>query len=441
MLWNPEYETMSKEHLAELQLRRLQSTAKWVYDHSPFYRRRFDGAGVKPSEIKTLEDITRFPFTTKTDLRDTYPFGMFAVPLDDVVRIHSSSGTTGKPIVVGYTRGDMNTWSELTARVATAAGAHPKDIAQMAFGYGLFTGGFGMHAGLERIGATVVPVSAGSTERQLMIMKDFGTTVLISTASYALYIAEVGKEMGIDFSKLPLRLGLFGGEALSDSMRREIESRLSIIATDNYGLTEVIGPGVSGECEEKNGLHINEDHFIAEVIDPQTGEKAPPGEEGELVFTSLTKEAFPVVRYRTGDISRLDLTPCPCGRTNVRMEKVRSRTDDMLIIRGVNVFPSQIESVLMEIEGIEPHFRIVVDRVGAMDQLEIEIEVTEEIFPDKMRKIVEFQNHVASRIQVSLGLKTKVRLVEPKTIERTTGKANRVVDKRTENEELSPSAT
>ncbi len=436
MIWNREYECMPRDKLEQLQLKRLQSTIKWAYEQSPFYRERLNAAGVKPVDIKSLEDLKRMPFTTKDDLRDTYPFGMFAVPLDEVVRIHSSSGTTGKPIVVGYTRGDMNTWSELTARIATAAGAHAKDIAQMAFGYGLFTGGFGMHAGLERIGATVVPVSAGNTERQVMIMKDFGSTVLVCTASYALYIAEVGKEMGVDFSKLPLRLGLFGGEPLSDSMRRGIEERLCISATDNYGLTEVLGPGVSGECEEKNGLHVNEDHFIVEVIDPDTGMSLGPGEMGELVFTSLTKEAFPVIRYRTRDLSRLIPEPCPCGRTNVRMEKVRARTDDMLIVKGVNVFPSQIESVLLEIEGVEPHFQIIVDRVGAMDQLEVLIEVTEEIFPDKMRQIVEFQDHVASRLQSVLGIKAKVRLVEPKTIERTTGKAKRVIDRRSIEEGL-----
>ncbi|MCL5291442.1 MAG: phenylacetate--CoA ligase [Actinobacteria bacterium] len=441
MIWNPEYECMPRGRLRELQLRRLQSTVKWVYEQSPFYRIRFDSAGVRPHDVRCLDDLAGLPFTTKGDLRETYPFGMLTVPLEDVVRVHSSSGTTGKPIVVGYTRGDMNIWGELTARVATAAGAHAKDIAQMAFGYGLFTGGFGMHAGLERIGATVIPVSAGNTERQIMLMKDFGTTVLISTASYALYISEVGKEMGVDFSTLPLRLGLFGAERMSDSMRREIEDRLAISATDNYGLTEVLGPGVSGECEEKNGLHVNEDHFLVEVIDPETGERLPKEADGELVFTSLTKEAFPIIRYRTRDLSRLVAEPCPCGRTNVRMEKVRARTDDMLIIRGVNVFPSQIESVLMEIEGVEPHFQIIVDRVGAMDQLKVLVEVTEEIFPDKMRQIVEFQNHVASRLQTVLDLKAKVQLVEPKTIERTTGKARRVIDKRQIEEEITPTPT
>lgn len=429
MIWNPEYECMPREKLRELQLRRLQTTVKWVYEKSPFCKTRFDEAGVRPSDVKSLEDIAKLPFTTKNDLRDTYPFGMFTVKMEDIVRVHSSSGTTGKPIVVGYTKADMNTWSELTARVSMAAGAHVKDIAQMAFGYGLFTGGFGMHAGLERLGAAVIPVSAGNTERQIMLMKDFGTTILVSTASYALYIAEVGEEMGVDFSGLPLRLGLFGGERMSSSMRREIEERLGISATDNYGLTEVLGPGVSGECGEKNGLHVAEDHFIVEVMDPATGEPLPPGEEGELVFTSLTKEAFPVIRYRTRDLSRLICDPCPCGRSNVRMERVRARTDDMMIIRGVNIFPSQIESVLSAIEGISPHFQIVVDRVGAMDQLEVIIEVTEAIFPDEMRRIVEFQNNVSARLHTVLGIKAMVKLVEPKTLERTTGKSKRVIDK------------
>ncbi|MHB0975963.1 MAG: phenylacetate--CoA ligase family protein [Candidatus Aquicultorales bacterium] len=438
MIWNPEYECMPRSLLEELQLRRLQSTVKWVYEHSPFYKARFDEIGLKPSDIKKLSDIPKLPFTVKDDLRDTYPYGMFAVPLDDVVRIHSSSGTTGKPIVVGYTKGDMNTWSEMTARVAMAAGAHAKDVAQVAFGYGLFTGGFGMHAGLERVGASVIPASSGNTERQIMIMKDFGTTILVSTASYALYIAEVGKEMGVDFAEMPLRLGLFGGEGMSDSMRREIEARLSISATDNYGLTEVLGPGVAGECAEKNGLHVNEDHFIVETIDPDTGEPLPRGEKGELVFTSLTKEAFPVIRYRTRDLSHLITEACACGRTTVRMEKVRARTDDMLIVRGVNVFPSQIEAVLLEIEGVEPHFQIILDRVGGLDQLQVNIEVTEEIFPDKMRQIVAFQNEVASRLQTVLGVKAKVKLVEPKTIERTTGKAKRVVDNR--ETELTPTS-
>ena len=430
MIWNPEYECIDRNKLRELQLKRLQTLIKWVYNEVPFYRNKLSDAGVKPQDIKSLEDVAKLPFTTKTDLRDNYPFGMFAVPMENVVRVHSSSGTTGKPIVVGYTRADINTWSELTARVAMAGGATSKDIAHVAFGYGLFTGGFGMHAGLERIGASVVPVSTGNTERQIMIMKDFGTTVLVSTPSYALHIAEVGESMDVDFSKLPLRVGLFGAERCSEKLRKEIESKLCISATDNYGLTEVKGPGVAGECEVKNGLHINEDHFLVETIDPETGERLPEGSEGELVFTTLTKEAFPVIRYRTRDLTRLLMDPCGCGRTIARMEKVKGRTDDMLIIRGVNVFPSQIESVLFEIEGIEPHYQIIVDRKGAMDLIRVLVEVSSDIFAGDMKELMAFERKVEAKLQTVLGIKVDVKLVEPKTLERTSGKAKRVIDKR-----------
>ncbi len=429
-IWNPDYECLPREKLREIQEQRLQWVVKWVYEQVPFYRKRFEESGVRPRDIKKLEDIVKLPFTTKDDLRENYPYGLFAVPLDRVVRIHSSSGTTGKPVVVGYTRGDLNTWAELTARIATAGGVTPSDVCQISFGYGLFTGGFGLHYGVERIGASVVPISAGNTERQIMIMKDFKTTALICTPSYALYIAEVGKEMGVDFSELPLRLGLFGAEPWSEGMRKEIEERLGISATDNYGLTEVMGPGVSGECEVKNGLHINEDHFLVEVVNPQTGEPLPPGEIGELVFTSLTKEAFPIIRYRTRDLSYLIDEPCPCGRTLIRMAKVRGRTDDMVVVRGVNVFPSQVEAVLTEIEGVEPHFQIIVDRKKALDVMEVWVEVSEEIFPDAMRKLVEFEKKVEERLQSVLGVKAKVKLVEPKTFARTAGKAKRVIDRR-----------
>ncbi|MHB8840442.1 MAG: phenylacetate--CoA ligase family protein [Candidatus Aquicultor sp.] len=430
MIWNPEYECIDRNKLKELQLKRLQTLIKWVYNEVPFYRDKLSVAGVKPQDIKSLDDVEKLPFTTKTDLRDNYPFGMFAVPMENVVRVHSSSGTTGKPIVVGYTRADINTWSELTARVATAGGATSKDVAHMAFGYGLFTGGFGMHAGLERIGASVVPVSTGNTERQIMIMKDFGTTVLVSTPSYALHIAEVGEAMGVDFAKLPLRVGLFGAERCSEKTRNEIESKLHISATDNYGLTEVMGPGVAGECQVKNGLHINEDHFLVETIDPETGERLPDGSEGELVFTTLTKEAFPVIRYRTRDLTRLLIDPCGCGRTLARMEKVKGRTDDMLIIRGVNVFPSQIESVLFEIKGIDPHYQIIVDRKGAMDLIQVLVEVSSDIFPGDMKELMAFERKVEAKLQTVLGIKADVKLVEPKTLERTSGKAKRVIDNR-----------
>lgn len=430
MIWNPEYETMARADLEELQLRRLQSTVAWVYDRVPYYRTELESRGVRPRDIKSLDDVKRLPFTDKSALRDTYPFGLFAVPIDQVVRIHSSSGTTGKPIVVGYTKGDIATWTELTARVASAAGVVSSDLAQMAFGYGMFTGGFGMHYGLERVGATVIPASAGNTERHLMMMADFGTTVLISTPSYALYIAEVGAQLGVDFESLPLRLGLFGAEPCSEAARREIEEKLHIRATDNYGLSEVMGPGVSGECECACGLHINEDHFLIEIVDPQTGEPRGEGEPGELVITPLTKEAFPVLRYRTHDLTVIDRTPCECGRTLARMSKVRQRTDDMLIIRGVNVFPSQIEDVLFKIENIRPHYLIVVDRKHGLDDMEVRLEVAEEVFSDIMADMVAFTRHVSERLHAVLGLNVKVTLVEPGTIERTAGKAQRVLDLR-----------
>ncbi len=430
MIWNPEYESIERPALEEIQLRRLQSTVAWVYERVGHYRAALDERGVRPRDIRSLADVSRLPFTDKGALRDTYPFGLFAVPMDQVVRIHSSSGTTGKPIVVGYTKGDIATWTELTARVASAAGVVSTDLAQMAFGYGMFTGGFGMHYGLERVGATVIPASAGNTERHLMMMADFGTTVLVSTPSYALYMAEVAEELGIDLGALPLRLGLFGAEPCSDAARREIEEKLAIRATDNYGLSEVMGPGVSGECEHACGLHINEDHFLVEVIDPVTGEPKGEGEEGELVITPLTKEVFPVLRYRTHDLTVIDRTPCACGRTLARMRPVRQRTDDMLIIRGVNVFPSQVEDVLFHIEDVRPHYLLVVDRKHGLDDIEVRIEVAEEVFSDIMADMVAFTKHVAERLHAVLGLHVKVTLVEPGTIERTAGKAQRVLDLR-----------
>ena len=429
-IWNPEYETMERADLEALQLRRLQSTVAWVYERVPYYREQLDARGVKPRDIRSLADVRLLPMTDKIALRDTYPFGMFAVPLEQVVRIHSSSGTTGKPIVVGYTKGDLNTWTELTARIASAAGVTSHDRVQMAFLYGMFTGGWGMHYGIERVGATVFPAGSGNTERHLMMMQDFGTTVIVCTPSYALYIAEVAEKMGIDMHSLPLRLGLFGGEPSGEGMRAEIERRLGILATDNYGLSEVMGPGVSGECEHQCGLHMAEDHFLFEVVDPVTGEPVAEGEEGELIITSLTKEAFPVLRYRTHDLTTVDLAACECGRTSARMRKVRKRTDDMLIIRGVNVFPSQIEDVLLKVEGVEPHYVIIVDRVGALDQLEIQIEVAEEMFSDVMKDMIAFTRRVSEQLSSAVGLHPKVTLVEPGTIERTAGKARRVVDRR-----------
>ncbi|MCL2503048.1 MAG: phenylacetate--CoA ligase [Coriobacteriia bacterium] len=430
MIWCPEYECIDRESLEELQLRRLQMTVAWVYERVGHYRERMEELGVRPRDIRSLDDVRRLPFIDKSALRDTYPYGMFALPLDEVVRIHSSSGTTGKPIVVGYSRGDINTWSELTARVAASAGVKRTDLVQMAFLYGMFTGGWGMHYGIERIGATIIPAGSGQTERHLMMMQDFGSTVLVSTPSYALYLAEQGEAAGVDLRSLPLRLGLFGGEPCTGLMRREIEGKLGIRATDNYGLSEVVGPGVAGECECACGQHIAEDHFLFEVIDPATDEPVAPGEQGELVITSLTKEAFPVLRYRTHDITAIDTSPCECGRTLARIKSVRARTDDMLIIRGVNLFPSQVEDVLFNIEGIRPHYLIVIDRKKNMDDLEVRIEIEEDVFSDIMANMVAFQRSVADRLQSVLGLRVRVTLVEPGTIERTAGKSKHVLDLR-----------
>ena len=430
MIWNAEYECMDRAELKTLQLRRLQTTVAWVYDKVPYYREQFTERGIKPRDIKSLDDVRKLPFTDKSALRDTYPFGMFAVPLDEVVRLHSSSGTTGKPVVVGYTRGDINTWTELTARVAAAAGVHRGDLVDMSFLYGMFTGGWGMHYGLERLGATIIPAGSGNTERHIMMMQDFGTTVLVSTPSYALYLAEVGETMGVDFGSLGLRLGLFGGEPCTDAAKREIERRLGIRATDNYGLSEVMGPGVSGECECECGLHIAEDHVLWELVDPETGAPVAEGEQGELVFTSLTKEAFPVLRYRTHDLTSVTTERCECGRTLARMAKIRSRTDDMLIIRGVNVFPSQIEDVIFQIEGVRPHYLVVVDRQKGLDDLEVRLEVAEEVFSDIMADMVAFQKDVADRLQTVLGLRAKITLVEPGSLERSAGKSTHVLDKR-----------
>ncbi len=430
MIWNEKYECMSRKELDELQLERLKFVVNRAYEKIPFYKNSFDKAGFKPDDLKSLDDLRKIPFISKKDLRENYPFKMFAEPLENIVRIHSSSGTTGKPVVVGYTKNDIETWAELMARSLVCAGANKNDIIQNAYGYGLFTGGLGIHYGGERIGATVIPASGGNTKRQVMMLQDFGTTVLTCTPSYALYIAEVAEDMGINIRELPLRVGVFGAEPWSDNMRKEIENKLNIDAMDIYGLTEVIGPGVSMECEQKNGLHIFEDHFIAEIIDPDTGEQLPYGETGELVFTSLTKEAFPVIRFRTRDITSLNPEPCKCGRNIVRMHRVSGRTDDMLIIRGVNVFPSQIESVLMDIEEAEPHYELVVDRKGALDEIELRVEVNERIFSDEIRKLESIQNRIQNEIESVLGISIKVTLVEPKTIERSEGKAKRVRDLR-----------
>jgi len=430
MIWNPYYEAMPRNALRALQLDRLRAITRRVYETVPFYRQAFDERGIRPRDINSLEDLAKLPFTTKTDLRDNYPFGLFTVPLEDVVRLHSSSGTTGKPIVVGYTRNDVDLWAELMARTLTSAGTTRGDVVQNAYGYGLFTGGLGVHYGAERIGASVIPISGGQTKRQVIIMKDFGSTILCCTPSYALLIAEVAGEMGVDTKDLKLKAGVFGAEPWSERMRQEIEKRLNISAIDIYGLSEIIGPGVSAECPEKNGLHIYEDHFLPEIIDPETGEVLPYGEKGELVFTTITKEALPLIRYRTRDISSLNPETCPCGRTMVRMERVSGRSDDMLIIRGVNVFPSQIEAVLMEMEGVEPHYQLVVDRKGALDELEVWVEVNEHLFCDEIKGLEALGRRIQEELENVLGITTAVKLVEPKTIQRSEGKAKRVIDKR-----------
>ncbi|MEJ5186319.1 MAG: phenylacetate--CoA ligase [Candidatus Geothermincolales bacterium] len=427
--FNP-VEVLDREKLQELQLERLRNTVDRLYRQVPFYRKRLDEIGYRPGDIRSLEDLRRLPFTTKDDLRDNYPFGLFAVPLRDIVRIHASSGTTGKPTVVGYTAGDLRTWADLVARTIVAAGGTKEDIVHVAYGYGLFTGGLGLHYGAELLGATVLPMSGGNTKRQVRLMVDFGSTILCCTPSYALNIAEVMEEMGISKDDIKLKAGIFGAEPWSAEMRVQIEERLGLSAHDIYGLSELVGPGVSIECQEKNGLHIFEDCFIPEIIDPATGEVLPPGEKGELVLTNINKEGMSLLRYRTRDISRIIAEPCPCGRTHVRMERVTGRTDDMLIIRGVNVFPSQVEAVLMQIPGLSPHYQLVVDRVGSLDVLEVQVEVSPEIFSDEIKQLESLQQRIADEIQSYLGIGVKVRLMEPRSIQRSEGKAVRVIDKR-----------
>ena len=414
----------------EIQSERLRNLVNYVYERIPFYKKKFDKAGLKPGDIKTIDDISKLPFTTKDDLRDNYPFGMFAVPLSRVVEIHTSSGTTGKPVVGGYTERDIELWSEVMARCLSMSGTTSEDVVQNAYGYGLFTGGLGVHYGSKKIGATVIPISGGNTKRQLMIMQDFKSTILTCTPSYCLYLAEVGEEMGIKMNRLSLKAGNFGAEPWSNNMREEIEERLGLLALDIYGLTEMIGPGVANECEYKEGLHICDDHFYPEIINPETGEVLPYGEHGELVITTLTKEATPLIRYRTRDITALIPGECRCGRTSIRMKRILGRTDDMLIIRGVNVFPSQIEEVLINVEGVEPHYQIVVDRVGGLDELEVQVEMNERIISDEIRDLEKLEEKIKAEIESVLGIKVGVKLVEPKTIARSEGKAKRVIDKR-----------
>ena len=431
MIYDIEYETMPREALEAIQFRRLKATLDRGYASVPFYRKQFEAAGLTPGDIQCLEDLQRLPFTTKQDLRDNYPFGMFAVPMENVVRIHASSGTTGQPTVVGYTARDVDTWASLMARSLMAGGATRGDIIHNAYGYGLFTGGLGAHYGGEKLGASVIPVSGGNTKRQVVIMKDFGPTILTATPSYALHLAEVADEMGVSFRDLKFKYGIFGAEPWSENMRGDIEEKWGLVAVDIYGLSEVIGPGVAMECHEaKKGLHIVEDHFIPEIINPETGEVLPYGETGELVFTSITKEAFPVIRYRTRDITSLNPEPCICGRTMVRMNKVSGRSDDMLIIRGVNVFPSQIESVLMEMQNVAPHYQLVVDREGSLDILTVMVEVSEAMFSDEVKTLQGMEMEITKNIKDYLGVSAKVKLVEPKAIARSQGKAVRVIDNR-----------
>ena len=429
--FHEEFETLPRPALEALQLKRLQQTVARVYEKVPFYRETFSKAGIRPEQIRSLDDLRRLPFTVKQDMRDAYPYNLFAAPMDEIVRIHASSGTTGKPTVVGYTRKDIDTWAELMARTFVATGVHRGDIIHNAYGYGLFTGGLGAHYGAELLGASVIPISGGNTARQLMIMQDFGSTVLTCTPSYSLYMAEEAREAGVDFRDLKLRVGIFGAEPWSEDMRRDIEAKLNLHALDIYGLSEIMGPGVAIECiEAKNGLHIWEDHFLAEIIDPESGEVLPDGATGELVITTITKEGIPLIRYRTRDITSLNREPCVCGRTHARLARMSGRSDDMLIIRGVNVFPSQIESILMRIEGVEPHYLLVVDRHDNLDTLEIQVEVDERIFSDEIKVLQTLAQRIEKEIKDFLGVTSKVRLVEPKTIARSEGKAKRVIDNR-----------
>jgi len=431
MIWNDDFETLPREAIESLQLKRLRQTLERVYATVPFYRERFQREKVTPDMIKSLDDLRRVPFTLKQDMRDNYPYGLFAVALDQIVRIHASSGTTGKPTVVGYTRRDIDMWSELMARSFVAAGAHRGDVIHNAYGYGLFTGGLGAHYGAEKLGASVIPMSGGNTKKQIMIMQDFGSTILTCTPSYSLYLAEAAADEGVDIRDFKLRVGIFGAEPWSESIRREIEEKLNLKAIDIYGLSEILGPGVAIECvEAQKGLHIWEDHFIPEIIDPDSGDVLPPGELGELVITTITKEGIPMIRYRTRDITRLIHEPCICGRTHARLERMSGRSDDMLIIRGVNVFPSQIESVLMDIEGVEPHYQLIVEREGNLDTLEVQVEVNEETFSDEIKVLQDLSGRIRKEIKDLLGITCRVRLVEPKSIARSEGKAKRVIDRR-----------
>lgn len=429
--WQKDLETMKRPELERLQLERLRYIVQYCYDRVPFYHKRFDDIGLKPEHIREFKDMEKIPFTTKDDIRDNYPFGLFAVPQKQIVRMHASSGTTGKPTVVGYTRNDLNTWSDLVARLCVAAGATDEDIAQISFGYGLFTGALGLHYGLEKIGASIVPASSGNTEKQVMLLKDFGATILVATPSYALHIGEVVRDMGYTPEDLKLRLGLFGSEGCTEEMRAAVEESLGIFATDNYGMSELMGPGVSGDCEFRTGMHIAEDHFYPEIVDRNTLKPLPGGEIGELVITTLTKEGFPLLRYRTKDITRINYEPtCPCGRTGARMAKIMGRSDDMFKIKGVNVFPSQIESVLMTTPHIGPQYQLILTRTGYMDNIEVVVEVVDGSLLERYAELEKLEHNIRHRLQTVLGLDCKITLKEPRSIERTAGKAKRVIDLR-----------
>lgn len=431
MIYDIDHETAPREELEPLQLARLKSLVERATANVGFYRRKFEEAGLRPEQVRSLADLKYLPFTEKQDLRNNYPFGLFAVPKENVVRIHASSGTTGRATVVGYTHRDVRNWARLMARAFMAAGVDRGDVVHNAYGYGLFTGGLGVHYGAEQLGATIVPISGGGTRRQVMLLKDFGPTVLCSTPSYSLFLYEAALEAGVNLSELPLRVGIFGAEPWTEEMRHDIESKLGVTALDIYGLSEIMGPGVAMECAvAKQGLHVFEDHFLPEIIDPVSGEQLPPGETGELVLTTLTKEAQPLIRYRTRDITSLNYVPCRCGRTHVRMARIKGRSDDMLIIRGVNVFPSQIETILLETEGLTPHYQLILDRQGALDTLEVQVEVDEKIFSDEVRHLQRLEAKIQENIKEFLGVTAKVKLVEPRSLVRSEGKAKRIIDRR-----------
>ena len=430
-IWNKDIECCSdRKKIEDIQLERLRHMACKAYENVPLYKKRFDESGIKPEMIKSLSDLKNLPFTTKEDLRDNYPFGLFAEPMKNVVRLHASSGTTGKPVVAGYTKGDIEVWSEAIARIVTAGGIDENDVVQISFGYGLFTGGFGLHYGIEKVGATIVPMSSGNTQKQLMLMQDFGTTALVATPSYAMYLSEMIKEKEIPRENFKLKYGFFGSEAMSEKMREKLEDSMGILVTSNYGLTEVMGPGVSGECIYKCGEYINEDMIIVEIIDRRTGEVLPYGESGEVVITTLTKEAMPVLRYRTRDISYIIPEPCTCGRTSYRLAPIQGRTDDMLKIKGVNLFPSEIESVVLEFPQVSPNYQLILRRENMLDTLEIVVELVDGSLLERFSEIEKLENEMKERLHSVLGLRAKLRLAEPKSIERTTGKAKRIIDLR-----------